>query len=268
MAEQLGNIPELSDGFDAIGLSQGMQTLSLLSGSLLRSSSSGGQFLRGYVERYNDPPVNNLVTFGSQHMGISDIPVCARYDFLCQAARRVARGAVYSNWAQTNLVQVRFSSSSCSCECADKEFPQAQYFRDPHNYETYLATNNFLVSINNERPDLHNSTFARNLASLNKLVLVLFSEDKTVVPKESAWFGSEAISEDAARQGSSDQALLLGEDKVIIPMRQQPLYLEDWIGLRRLDVRGDVIFEVCEGEHMQIGDCWEHLVRKFAGGRL
>ena len=33
-------------------------------------------------------------------------------------------------------------------------------------------------------------TYAQNFATLSKLVLILFSEDKTVVPKESAWFGS------------------------------------------------------------------------------
>src|SRR5271154_1838695 len=33
--------------------------------------SQGGQFLRGYVERCNNPPVRNLVTFGSQHNGIA-----------------------------------------------------------------------------------------------------------------------------------------------------------------------------------------------------
>ena len=68
---------------------------------------SGGQFLRAYVERYNRPPVNNLITFGSQHMGVSDLPACHPYDFLCQIARRVAKGAVYGTWAQENVVQVR-----------------------------------------------------------------------------------------------------------------------------------------------------------------
>ena len=32
--------------------------------------------------------------------------------------------------------------------------------------------------------------YKKNLASLDALVLALFSEDKTVVPKESGWFGS------------------------------------------------------------------------------
>jgi len=66
----------------------------------------GGQFLRAYAERFNDPPMRNLVTFGSQHMGISDIPPCATFDFLCQLARRLVKGEVYSDWAQKNSVQV------------------------------------------------------------------------------------------------------------------------------------------------------------------
>lgn len=73
-----------------------------------RSAQTGGQFLRAYVQRYNSPPVNNLLTFGSQHMGISDVPLCGRWDMFCQIARRAARGStVYGDWAQTNIIQVR-----------------------------------------------------------------------------------------------------------------------------------------------------------------
>ena len=71
-----------------------------------RNVKKGGQFLRAYVEKYNSPPVNNLITFGSQHMGISDLPVCGSWDVFCQIARRATKRAVYEEWAQTNLVQV------------------------------------------------------------------------------------------------------------------------------------------------------------------
>ena len=70
-------------------------------------TASGGQFLRAYAERYSNPPIRNLVTFGSQHMGIADMPACKPYDVLCQVARNVARAGVYNEWAQQNLVQVR-----------------------------------------------------------------------------------------------------------------------------------------------------------------
>ncbi|KAF8629203.1 hypothetical protein AX17_005788 [Amanita inopinata Kibby_2008] len=224
VANQLATIPQLQNGFDAVGFSQ------------------GGQFLRAYVERFNEPPVNNLITFGSQHMGISDLPLCRQYDFICQVARRTARKAVYGKWAQNNLVQ-------------------AQYFRDPSHYNTYLAMNRFLASINNEVIDTKNGTYARQLASLNKLVLVIFTNDKTVVPKESSWFGSQAIEEEAVdrKQG------ILAASGTIMPMRMQPLYLEDWIGLRELDERNGVVLDKCEGEHMDIGSCWERLVRAYAG---
>ncbi|KAH0589286.1 hypothetical protein H2248_005048 [Termitomyces sp. 'cryptogamus'] len=227
VASRIAAIPELESGFDAIGLSQ------------------GGQFLRAYVERYNKPPVHNLITFGSQHMGISDIPLCRPYDFLCQVARRAAKEAVHGKWAQANLVQ-------------------AQYFRDPTNLEAYLSANHFLTSINNEIPVSRNSTYAKNLASLNNLVLVLFTEDKTAVPKESAWFGSEEVPTEFHNE--EHQAIFGSTSRTIIHMRSQPLYQEDWIGLRQLDERGGVVLETCVGEHMQMGDCWKRLVRDYVGG--
>jgi len=230
---QLAGIEELQGGFDAIGFSQ------------------GGQFLRAYAQRYNSPPINNLITFGSQHMGVSDIPTCRPGDILCQITRRAIKNGVYSKWAQENLIQ-------------------AQYFRDPTQIDTYLEANHFLPSINNEVPGKRNQTYATNFASLNKLVLVLFSKDKTVVPKETAWFGSEAVDDDfddpTEAIGHSGQHMLsIAPPTTIIPMRLQPLYTEDWIGLRSLDQRGDVILETCEGEHMQLGDCWERLVKRFVG---
>ena len=93
---------------------------------------------------------------------------------------------------------------------------------------------------------------------------MLFTEDKTVVPKESAWFGSEAVPAQDSMQ--NDQTPLQSSN--IIHMRQQPLYQEDWIGLRELDERKGVVFEVCKGEHMQMNDCWEGLVRRFTGSAI
>ncbi|KAH7888637.1 Alpha/Beta hydrolase protein [Phlebopus sp. FC_14] len=240
VAEQLASVPQLSRGFDAIGFSQ------------------GGQFLRGYVERNNSPPVHNLITFGSQHMGISDLPACGTFDMLCQIARRAAKNGVYSEWAQEHLVQ-------------------AQYFRDPAQLLLYMSTGSFLADINNEvlLPSSRSATYADNLASLNNLVLALFSKDKTVIPKESAWFGSEAPPENDelpslpppySDQGPLRQAIRAPQEKGIVPMRMQPLYVEDWIGLRSLDERGAVVLATCPGEHMQLSGCWEELVGKWVGG--
>lgn len=106
VAQQLAGIEELEHGFDAIGFSQGTCGPSLFEEVIIDCRFQGGQFLRAYVERHNSPSVHNLLTFGSQHMGVSDLPLCAPGDVLCQIARRAARFGVYSKYAQTNLVQV------------------------------------------------------------------------------------------------------------------------------------------------------------------
>jgi palmitoyl-protein thioesterase len=137
-----------------------------------------------------------------------------------------------------------------------------------------MSSGSFLPDINNEvlLPSSRNSLYADNLASLNKLVLVLFLQDKTVVPKESAWFGSEQPLDDITMDQLSglDQTPMLGPPnaKDIIPMRLQTLYKEDWIGLRQLDERGGIEFATCQGEHMQIGGCWKDLVAEWVGESL
>lgn len=181
----------------------------------------------------------------------------------------------------------------------------------------YLAAGSFLADINNEvnDPAARNGTYKENLTSLDNLVLILFNQDRTVVPKESSWFGSEAPPEDeddwqdgelaaamvAPEMGDGRQSALSGVSMVhvgsalditcsekdeseedvasigqrwpgseppttIVPMRLQPLYVEDWIGLRTLDERGSVHLETCEGEHMEVTrECWEPLVKKYVG---
>ncbi len=138
---------------------------------------------------------------------------------------------------------------------------QAQYYRDPDQLDAYLNSSLFLASINNEVPAHANTTYAAHLATLNTLVLVLFSADKTVVPKESAWFGSYSAPNGTRRRG--------WDEKTMVPMRLQPLYTHDWIGLRALDEAGRVLLETCEGEHMQLAEeCWRPLVERFTGGPL
>lgn len=60
--------------------------------------------------------------------------------------------------------------------------------QDPYNYDKYLRNSQFLADINNERPDKQ-QVYKDNMLSLKQLVLVRFSDDLLVVPRDSAWFG-------------------------------------------------------------------------------
>lgn len=177
--------------------------------------SQGGQFLRGYIERCNFPPVRSLVTFGSQHNGISEFQNCGATDWLCKGAQGLLRSNTWSTFVQSRLVP-------------------AQYFRDPEQLDSYLEFSNFLADINNER-ELKNQTYKKNLETLERFVMYMFEDDTTVVPKESAWF---------AEVNGTDVTLL----------KDRELYKEDWIGMKKLDEKGALIFETTEGGHMSLSD--------------
>lgn len=109
---------------------------------------------------------------------------------------------------------------------------QAQYYKDAKDYETYLEKNIFLPDINNEK-DQKNATYIANLKSLTTFVLVMFEDDDMVVPKESAWFG------------------YWNEVGDIVHLKDQPLYKEDWLGLRYLDDHRRLIFLKAPGRHVR-----------------
>jgi palmitoyl-protein thioesterase len=177
--------------------------------------SQGGQFLRGYIERCNFPPVRSLVTFGSQHNGISEFQQCASTDWLCRGAQGLLRSNTWSSFVQSRLVP-------------------AQYFRDPNQYEEYLEYSNFLADINNER-EVKNATYKKNLEKLERFVMYLFEDDETVVPKETGWFAE------------------VNGTKVTL-LRDRKIYKEDWLGLKALDEKGALKFETTEGKHMSLSE--------------
>ncbi|KAG9234988.1 Alpha/Beta hydrolase protein [Amylocarpus encephaloides] len=177
--------------------------------------SQGGQFLRGYVERCNNPPVRSLVTFGSQHNGISEFQQCESTDWVCRGAQGLLRSNTWSTFVQSRLVP-------------------AQYFRDPEQMDDYLLHSNFLADINNERT-LKNKTYKENLEKLERFVMYIFEEDTTAIPKESGWF---------AEVNGTEITLL----------RDRDIYKEDWIGLKTLDKKGALKFEETEGGHMKLTD--------------
>lgn len=177
--------------------------------------SQGGLFLRGYVERCNAPPVRSLVTFGTPHMGISEFKECGAADFLCKGAMALLRFNTWSSFVQSKLVP-------------------AQYFRDAQDYEAYLEGSNFLADVNNERAE-KSEEYKENLKGLERLVMYMFEEDTTLIPKESAWF--EEVN-----------------GTVNMPLRATRLYSEDWLGLRELDRKGAIEFKRVSGGHMQVSE--------------
>jgi palmitoyl-protein thioesterase len=190
--------------------------------------SQGGQFLRAYVERCNNPPVRSLVTFGSQHNGIAEFQHCDDTDWVCRGAQGLLRSSTWSGFVQARLVP-------------------AQYFRNLDELDKYVEFSNFLADINNER-EVKNKTYAKNLASLEKFAMYMFENDTLVIPKESSWFADV----------NGTEVTFLAERKI---------YQEDWIGLKELDKKGGLDFEtVKNSNHMQFDDeLLIDVVKKYFG---
>lgn len=74
--------------------------------------------------------------------------------------------------------------------------------------------------------------------------MYIFSDDTTMVPKESAWF--------------SEVNTTTGE---VTKLHNRQLYKDDWIGLRALDEEKKLDFRIAEGQHMQLSE--EILVDAF-----
>ena len=67
-----------------------------------------------------------------------------------------------------------------------------------------------------------------------------------MVPRDSAWFS-------------------WFDGERLVPLREQALYKEDWLGLRALNESGRLLTEDCPGQHMQFSLDWfnEHIVGPF-----
>ena len=222
VCDELRAVPELQQGYVGLGFSQ------------------GGQFLRAVVQRcqHRGPQMHTLLTMGSQHQGIMDVPGCWEPSFNatpswgCRAMESLLGFGAYLSWVQSASIQ-------------------AQYWKDPAHLETYAQRSVFLADINAEAAGVPPSdpTYAlykANLASLRRLVLFQFQNDVTVVPKESSQFGFF----DGTR---------------LVPLRESTLYTEDRLGLRALDESGRLVLDSSPGFHMQFTLDWfgKHVVLPY-----
>ena len=173
--------------------------------------SQGGLIGRAIVEQCNIT-VHNLITLGSPHMGVIKIPNCD-YGFYCNIFNDAIDLGIYGSFAQNN-------------------FGPSSYYKDQYKYNEYLKKSGFLVDINNERSvDLH---YTSKFKAINKLVLILFTKDTYVKPKESQHFGYYAIN-----------------STNILAYNETDYYFNDALGLKTLNNQGKIAFEYITGNHLE-----------------
>lgn len=182
--------------------------------------SQGGQFMRALVQRCEHLRMNNLITLGGQHQGVFGLPNCPSLSSrTCERFRQLLNYAAYTELMQNFLVQ-------------------ATYWHDPLNETKYKNSSTFLADINNERSI--NNSYVENLQKLNKFVMVRFNKDSIVQPLESQWFGYYKP----------------GQDRETQTLKESEIFIEDRLGLKKMDEQNQIVFLECEGNHLQFTKEW------------
>jgi len=197
--------PKLANGFDAFGLSQ------------------GNNVIRGYITKYNDPPVRNFMSICGINAGVGAFPSCSPQipvvGGVCKALTEVLGALAFNPLSQGILFQ-------------------ADYFRDPSrvNASSYLKHSQ-LAQWNNE--GTMNAEYKANWAKTSKFVWVKGTEDTVVWPREGEWWGA--------------MSTVPGEEfKTVNEMKDTRWYQEDLFGLKTADAAGKNHFESFVGEHIRM----------------
>ena len=174
--------------------------------------SQGALLGRMIIEACDMPGVvKRFISVGGPHMGVASIPHCEG-GALCDMINTIAGAAVYHTIPQQIV-------------------GPAGYFKDMDNYDKYLEKS-ILAEINNEK-SYKTYIYKQRFSSLEKLVLIKFSKDKMIIPKETAWFQ------------------FYDNNLNVMKLENSDFYKHDYIGLRHLVESGKVEFVELEGEHLE-----------------
>lgn len=198
VCDQIKNLDvDTNKGFNAIGFSQ------------------GGLFIRSLVQTCN-VTFNNVISVGSPQNGIADLPPCDPTNWMCKKRNEYIKSKMYTDFMQENNIQ-------------------AQYYRDINIYETYLLKSSYLKYVNNEL--IKDLDYFNRFISLNKFVMIMFTKDETLVPKESAWFWD-----------------IEPKTGTMIPFENTDSYKYDLIGLKTLNEAGKIDFLSIDDLHLKMSD--------------
>ena len=200
--------PKLQGGFHAIGFSQ------------------GNNVIRGYIARYNNPPVHTFISVNGVNAGDGAVPYCrpsmasgkenAEFD-MCDFLMEQAGKQAYTEFAQEHSFQ-------------------ANYWRDPRPsaFEKYQKICQ-LAKWNNEAGFV-NQTLVENWGKTQGFVWVMASKDGMVWPKEGEHWGAPDPDDPFHH---------------IFPMEETEWYKKDLFGLRTAQENNKNYFETFEGDHLQ-----------------
>jgi palmitoyl-protein thioesterase len=210
-AQAVRSDPQLAQGFYATGFSQ------------------GNNVIRGYITRYNAPPVHGFISINGVNAGTGAVPYCLPHEERDSVAKLNTKG--------TNMCDLLMEQASRGAytEFAQEHSFQANYWRDPRpvakeRYEKFSQ----LARWNNEGH--HNSTYNANWAKTSKFVWVEALDDEMVWPHEGEQWGAPDPK---------------NPFRHILPRNETEWFIHDLFGLRTAEEAGKNYDETFDGDHLQ-----------------
>jgi len=203
-AEKIKNDTKLANGFHCLGLSQ------------------GNSLCRGYIQKYNDPPVSTFLSIHGTVSGVAGFPNCNPDGLLgpvCASLAKLLGVAAYTSLAQNALFQ-------------------ADYYRDPSRVGKDAYKKGSQIAQWNNEGEIVDSTINANFAKTKRFVMIKAEKDSMVYPNEGEWWGHF---ED-------------GAFKKVLSMKDTDWYQKDLFGLRTADEAGKIFFNSTTGDHLQFSD--------------
>jgi len=154
--------------------------------------------------------VMNYMSFDGPQMGIASIP-------------KITCGS-FCEWLCNITAPLAYKLKDNIAPCG--------YYKYKYDQKTYQETNTFLKMLNNENEEKDEEVY-RRFSSLEKVKLIKSKEDTVITPRESSWF------EFYDKKGN-----------YIVPLKESDFYINDNIGLRKLDEEGKVTFTEFQEEHV------------------
>ena len=200
-AEKIRKDPKLAGGFNCVGFSQ------------------GNSLCRGFIHKYNDPPVRNFLSVHGTVSGVAGFPNCDPKGLLgpvCKPLDKLLGDLAYTDLTQSLLFQ-------------------ADYFRDPFRVNTTAYKQHSQLAQWNNEGIAFNATYKANFVSVQRFIMIKALKDSMVYPNEGEHWGHYA-------DGSLTQ---------VLPMRETAWYKQDLFGLKTVDMAGKILFNTTAGNHLQ-----------------
>jgi len=174
---------------------------------------SQGALLARYIIEKCDMPgkVKRYVSIGGPQMGVAKFPHCES-GFICERVNRLVDKGVYFSIVQNHV-------------------GPAGYFKTHKNMENYLKYSSFLADLNNEK-EVKNQEFKKRFLELEKVLLIKFTKDTMIIPKETAHFR------------------FYNKNSQVEDLEKSQFYQEDYLGLKQLIQENKIQFLDLEGDHL------------------